>query len=92
MTVPTAAFKPLPAAKPAPLMVRFWFEAEPVMGFGVKLVIAGATMAAFTVRLTVLVAWPFGLVTCTGRVWAPAPTLTLTTSCELLTKLICEPE
>ena len=81
-----------PGRKPLPLMVRVWPEFEPVMGFGFKVVIAGATTGAFTVRLTASVAWPLGLVTFTDRVWAPAPTLTLTTSCELLTKLICEPE
>ena len=63
MTVPTAAFKPLPATKPAPLMVRFWFEAEPVIGFGVRLAMAGATDGAFTVKLTVLVALPPGRAT-----------------------------
>ena len=61
------------------------------MGLGLKLVMAGAALAAFTVRLTELLAWPLGLVTCTARLCAPVPTLTLTTNCELLTKVTCDP-
>src|ERR1035441_10652131 len=74
-----------PGAKPLPLTVSVWAEFEPVMGLGLKVVMTGAATGAFTVRLTELLAWPLGLVTCTGRLWALAPTVTLAVNCELLT-------
>ena len=75
-----------PERNPVPLMVKVWAEFEPVIGFGLNVVMAGAAVAAFTVRLTELLAWPLGLVTCTARLCALDPTLTPTTNCEPLTK------
>src|ERR1035438_3624995 len=57
------------------------------MGLGLKVVMTGATVGAFTVRVTELLACPLGLVTCTVRLWALVPTVTLAVNCELLTNV-----
>jgi hypothetical protein len=58
------------------------------MGLGLKDEMTGATAGAVTVRVAELLTWPFGLVTCTGKVWALVPTLTCTITC---VELICDP-
>jgi len=61
------------------------------MGFGLKLAIAGDPLGAVTARFTELLACLLGLVTCTGKVCALVPTLTLAVNCELLTKVTDDP-
>src|ERR1022692_4538218 len=85
---PMSSFNP--AWKPLPLTVSVCGEFEAVMGLGFNVVIAGSTAGAVTVRVDELLAWPFGLVTCTGRLWALVPALTLTANCVALTEAICD--
>jgi hypothetical protein len=51
-------------------------ELEPVMGFGLSVVMAGGVGGAFTVSDTELEAKPLELVTCTVHVRAVVPTFT----------------
>src|ERR1043166_252401 len=54
-----------PAAdwKPLPLMVSTWLEVEPVIGFGLRLAMAGGGGGAVPCRVAANDARPFGLVT-----------------------------
>ena len=67
-----------PDWNPLPLMLKGWFEFDPVMGFGVSEEITGATDGAVTWSETVLDAWPPELTTCTEHVRAAVPTFTET--------------
>jgi len=80
-----------PGWNPLPLMVSVWTEFEAVMGLGLNVPITGAVVGVVTVRVAELLVCPFGLVTCTGKLCALAPTVTLAVNCVLLTKATADP-
>ncbi len=79
-----------PGRKPLPLMLRVCGEFEPTIGLGRIDLMEGAA-AALTVRITGLLACPLGEITCTGRLWAAIPRVTLMVICEALMAAICAP-
>ena len=70
-----------PVAKPVPVIVNVWLEAEPVMGLGLNDVIAGIAAGAFTVRLAEFETALLELATCTVQTRAVVPVLIVATIC-----------